>query len=144
MTLPVCLHQNQLKLLPWWGPPPLPFWTMSHSFVFLKCHPWGKTSEKSVSFGQRPKGEGDSTGIRKFWGSSAFPYFDQLLDITRGERGEGGFDHVLKVLMHFLLKYWKFGALEKLPHCCPKWANTKVTSQCPIYNMINPLFLENF
>ena len=53
------------------------------------------------------------------------PYFDQLLDI------EWGVDHVPIVLRHFLSKYWEFWALKKLPHGCPKWADTKVTSQCP-------------
>ena len=26
-------------------------------------------------------------------------------------------------------KYWEFWALKKLPHGCPKWADTKVTSR---------------
>ena len=47
-----------------------------------------------------------------------------------GGRG-GGVDHVPKVLRHFLPKYWEFWALKKLTHGCPKWADTKVTSQCP-------------
>ena len=42
-----------------------------------------------------------------------------------------GVDHVPKVLRHFLPKCWELQALKKLPHSCPKWADTKVTSQCP-------------
>ena len=26
-------------------------------------------------------------------------------------------------------KYWNFGPIKKLPHGCPKWADTKVTSK---------------
>ena len=40
-------------------------------------------------------------------------------------------DHVPKVLTHFLPKDWEFWALKKSPHGCPKWVDTKVTSQCP-------------
>ena len=28
-------------------------------------------------------------------------------------------------------KYWNVGPIKKFCHGCPKWANTKVTSQCP-------------
>ena len=42
-----------------------------------------------------------------------------------------GVDLVPKVLRHFLHKYWEFCAIKKLTHSCPKWADTKVTSQFP-------------
>ena len=40
--------------------------------------------------------------------------------------GGGGVDHVPKVLRHFL---GLFGPIHKLPHGCPKWADTKVASR---------------
>ena len=83
--------------------------------------------KKRLSFGQCPKGGGGATGIQKFWGTFFSPYFDQLLDIKWGEGG--GLTMFQKFWGTFLSKYWEFWALKKLPHGCPKWADTKVTSR---------------
>ena len=38
---------------------------------------------------------------------------------------------VLNTGSYILGKYFNFGPVQKVPHGCPKWADTKVTSQCP-------------
>ena len=68
--------------------------------------------KKRLSFGHCPKGGGGSTGIQKFWGSFAFPYFDHLWDIKWGEMG--GLTMLQKFGGTCLHKYWEFCATSSL------------------------------
>ena len=76
------------------------------------------------------KREGSSTGIHKFWGSLVFPYFCLLLDNKWGEmRGSWPFFKSYEALYAQILgKSLSFWPVQKLPHGCPKWTDTKVTS----------------
>ena len=60
----------------------------------------GRTSEKKrLSFGHCPKGSGVQPESKSF----EVVLFSPLLDT---KWGEGGVDHVPKVLRHFLPKFW--------------------------------------